>query len=323
MAGQENQLSRFGAISKTLPLMAPNAKYFFVGASSLPSYANFAAEYPVDKDGGTRIFPTLAAAFADSNVVTARGDVLLLLPGHTETITSATSLTLNKSGVQIIGLGKGALRPTITFTTATSARINVTAANISFENCIFVANVAAVVTAFLLTTAPDFEVNNCAFRDTSSILNFVALITTTVSVVADGLVFTNNRVSMLGTTATTTPIKVAGTHSRLTISDNFFVKAVLNNTSCVLAHGALVVTNLEMARNIVFSANTDSATGAFLVTTTSTTNTGMITDNRVKALDVAGALLIPTGAIYGMMDNKYTGDADTSGFVLPAIGTDA
>lgn len=300
----------------------PNAKYFFVGASTLPSYATFAAEYPVDKEGGTRIFATLAAAIADSNVVAARGDVLLLLPGHTETITSSTTLTLSKSGVKIVGLGQGATRPTITYTTAATARINVTAANIRFGNCIFVANFANVATAFILTTAPGFEISgDCEFRDTSSILNFLALVTTTVAVNSDGLVFNGNRVAMLGITAATTPIKIAGTHNRAKINDNFIVKAVLNNTSCLLAHGSLVVTNLEMARNVVFSDNTDSATGGFLVTTTSTTNTGMICDNKVRGLDVAAAILIPTGAMYGMMNNLYTGDADTSGFVLPAIGT--
>ena len=110
MASIENQLSRYGAISKVLPLMAPNAKVFFVGASTLPSFADFSAAYPVDKEGGVRIFPTLVAALADSNVVAARGDAILCLPGHTETISSAAQISITKSGISVIGLGVGGAR---------------------------------------------------------------------------------------------------------------------------------------------------------------------------------------------------------------------
>jgi len=87
-----------------------------------------------------------------------------------------------------------------------------------------------------------------------------------------------------------------------------------------LAHAALVVTNLEMGFNQIFSGNTDSATGGFLITTTSTTNTGMVHDNYINGLDVAAAILVTAGSKYGMMNNLYDGDADSSGFVLPAIG---
>lgn len=293
-------------------------KVFIVAKSTAAASEILRSMYIPDSDGVNRYFATLASAAAVC--IASRGDTIIVAAGHTETISSSTALTLSIAGISIIGLGTGSLRPTFTLDTATSARINITAANITFKNCVFVANFAAIVTCFLLTTAPEFQVINCEFRDTTSVLNFVALITTTVSVNSDGLVFSGNRVSMLGTTAATTPIKVANTLDRITINDNFIVKAVLDNTSCVLAHGALVVTNLEMSRNKLFSANTDSATGAFLITTSSTTNTGMVSDNYIKALDVAAAILVTAGSIYGMTNNLYNGDADSSGFVLPAIG---
>lgn len=261
-------------------------------------------------------FATLQAAITAASV----GDTIYIAPGHTENISSATALALNKARLTIIGLGFGSARPTFTLDTATTAKIPVSAANVVIRNCIFLANFADIVTCFLLTTAPGFQVLGCEFRDTSSILNFLAIITTTVSVNCDGLVFNNNNISILGITAGTTPIKVANTLDRIKINDNFIVKAVLNNTSCVLAHGALVVTNLEMSRNKVFSANTDTATGGALITTSSTTNTGMVSDNYIKALDVAAAILVTAGSVYGMTNNLYNGDADSSGFVLPAIG---
>lgn len=297
-------------------------RFYIVGKATLVGLQEVQGMYPASyPDGAAVVFPTLALASAAC--LANRGDVILVMPGHTETISSATALTLSVAGVTILGLGLGSLRPTFTLDTAATARINISAANISFRNVIFVANFADIATLFLLTTAPGFSVRGCEFRDTSSILNFLALVTTTVAVNSDGLDFSGNRLSILGTTAATTPVKVANTMDRLTINDNFIVKAALNNTSCLLAHGALVVTNLEMSRNKIFSGNTDSATGGLLITTSSTTNTGMVSDNYVKALDVAAEIMVTAGSKYGMMNNLYDGDADASGFVSPAIGSTA
>ena len=293
-------------------------RIFLVGKDSLARYNEYTAAYSTYADGVPVVYTTVKLAMAQC--VASRGDVILVMQGHTETLSSATAMLLNVAGVSIIGLGKGSLRPTITLGTAAATKIPVSAANVTIKNCIFVANFADIATCFLLTTAPEFVVDKCEFRDTSAILNFLAIITTTVSVVADGSVFTNNKVALLGTTAATTPIKILGTHNRLTINDNYFVEAALNNTSAVLNHAALVVTNLEMARNRVFRPSTDTATGALLIVTSSTTNTGMVFDNKVFASDIAAALLVTAGSIYGMFNNLYIGDADASGYVLPAIG---
>lgn len=296
-------------------------RFYIVGKASLASLQEVAGMYPANyPDGTPMVYNTLALASAAC--VASRGDIIFVMPGHTETISSSTAVTLSVAGITVIGLGKGSLRPTFTLDTVATSRINVTGSNITIANCLFIANFADIATVFLNNAGPSFEVLNCEFRDTSSILNFLAIVTTTVSVNADGLKFNGNRLKILGITAATTPIKILGTMDRLTINDNYVTKAVLNNTSCLLAHGALVVTNLEMARNRIFSANTDSATGGFLITTSATTNSGMVYDNYVQGLDVAAAILVTAGCNYGMFNNLYDGDADKSGFVLPAIGTD-
>lgn len=291
----------------------------FVGASSLALVNEvqqmYGTTYP---DGMRTVFTTLALAIA--SCVASRGDLIIVLPGHTETISSSTALAFNIAGITIVGIGNGALKPTFTLDTAATARIAVSVANVTVRNIKFVANFADIATVFLLTTAQGFTVDSCEFLDTSSVLNFLAIVTTTVAVVADNLTFTNNKIIGLGTTAGTTPIKIVGTHNRLTINDNYINLAILNNTSAVLAHAALVVTNLQMYRNRVFRPNTDTATGGILITTSSTTNTGIVADNYIFASDTAAAILVTAGSIYGMFNNLYIGDADASGFVLPAIG---
>lgn len=303
--------------------LSSTGRFFLVGKSSLTNLSEISAMYGSGwGDGTPMIYTTVKLALAQC--VASRGDVIFVLPGHTEAITSATTLAISIAGVSIIGLGRGSLRPTFTYTTAATANIPVSAANVAVRNCIFVANFADVAAAFTTTAAPEFSIQNCEFRDTDATHNFLSIVTTTITVNADGLDFSKNRVQMVGTTAGTTMIIVAGTIDRLTINDNFVTKAVLNNTACLLASGALVTTNLEMARNMLFSNNTDSSGGGFLITTSSTTSTGMVHDNYVKGLDIAAELMISgTGSKLGEFNNLYDGDVDKSGFVSPAIGSTA
>lgn len=305
-----------------LPLVT-TGRFFLVGRAALNNRSEIDAMYGSGwNDGLPMIYTTVKLAMV--SCVASRGDVIFVLPDHTETISNATDLAINKAGVSIVGLGRGSLRPTFTFDTATSANIPVTVGNISIRNCIFIANFLDIVSCFTITAAPEFSVQNCEFRDTTVSLNFITHVTTTVTVNADGLDFSRNRLIITGTTAATTPIKIAGTISRVTINDNYINKAVLNNVACILAHGALVVTNLEMTRNTLISRNTDSATGGFLITTSSTTNTGFVYNNNIIGLDVAAEILISgTGHKYGQNNNLYSGDVDTSGFVSPVIGSTA
>jgi hypothetical protein len=110
----------------------------------------------------------------------------------------------------------------------------------------------------------------------------------------------------------------------LTLTDNVVVQTVAqNNVSQFLSHAALVMTAALITGNKVYSVNTDSATGAFLITTSATTGSGIVQNNVVRGLDTAGALMITAAAVqYGLFNNLYIGDVGFSGFVLPAIGTD-
>lgn len=269
-------------------------------------------------------FATLAGAIAQC--AAGRGDIILIKPGHAETIVSATALLFNVAGVAIVGLGVGSSRPTFTFTTANTAKIPVSAANISIQNCVFVGNFLSIATCFLLTTAPDFTVDRCAFRDTSAILGFLSIVTTTVSVDANGLIFTNNEVQSDATTTPGPAVVIAGTIDRLTVSCNFVTHSTIsNNVAALIAHGALVVTHLLCENNRIYSVNTDTATGAILLTTSATTGSGIIAHNRIRALDVAAEIVVTATAVqYGMFDNLYIGETTLlSGFVSPAIGSTA
>lgn len=117
-----------------------------------------------DYNPGTfqRPFATLAGALAKCQQ--GNGDIIFVKPSHHEVVNGAgtttavtgglgTTLALNVGGVAIVGLGSGAIRPVIQFTTATSATIPLQAACVSIQNITFLCNFAAVATAFQAAAA--------------------------------------------------------------------------------------------------------------------------------------------------------------------------
>ena len=314
-----------GILIRGLPLYVTNPGKVFWVSNSIVQLTN--QRSGSDGNDGTFNSPFATLNYAITQCTSSRGDVIMIKPGHTENISSATALAFNKAGVAIIGLGQGTLRPTFTFDTANTATIAVSAASMSIQNCVFTGNFLSIATVFTLTTAKYFSVSNCEFEDTSAILGFLSIITTSATAnAADGLRFNDNYVKSDATTSSGPAIVLAGTINELEINSNLIVHTVAtNNIAALLEHGALVVSAARITWNYVYSINTDTATGAILVKTTATTGSGIIAHNRIRALDVAAAIVVPAVAVqYGMFDNLYIGDGTmNSGFVLPAIGSDA
>lgn len=98
-------------------------------------------------------FNPLATLDAAIGLCTAgRNDIIMIMPGHAETVSTASGITADVSGVSIIGLGHGALRPTFTFS-ATAATIVVSAANVTIENIITTVSIDNVVSPIVVTGA--------------------------------------------------------------------------------------------------------------------------------------------------------------------------
>lgn len=120
--------------------------------------------YWVDSGAGSagegtfqRPFTTLNEAF--DNVTASNGDVILAKPGHAETVSAAAGIAFDVAGVAVIGLGSGSLRPTINFTTAVGADLNIDAANITVANFLFTGGIDA------LTGPIDVNAADCALLD--------------------------------------------------------------------------------------------------------------------------------------------------------------
>lgn len=276
-----------------------------------------------DGNGGGFYRPLSTLAGALSLCTASKGDIIFVKPGHAETISNATALSLNVAGVAVIGLGMGSLRPTFTLDTATSTNIPVTVANFSLQNLLFKCNFAAIASVFTATgtnTPTDFNVEGCEFRDGSSALNFVSLVTGNATANSmDGLRFVGNRISSLGTTAATTALKILSTTDRVTVSDNYGNWAVLNDTAAMLAAGSSNITNFDFARNRLNKPNTSSTGGSF-ISGSGTAWTGHAYDNYLWQLDNSAGIWIGTGTKLAFSQNfsPITGVADGSGLINPA-----
>ena len=279
--------------------------------------------------------PFATLTYALSQVKKDRGDVIFIKPGHAESISSATALNIGATagdagtgadGVAIIGLGRGSKRPTFTLDTANTATIGVTGNNIAFKNCLFVANFLAVASCFTLGAAADFVLEGCEFRDTSAILNFLAIVTTTVSVNADRLYCGDNNIKIDGTTNDIAAFQILGTMSGLTLVRNKVVNTVArSNVSVFLSHAALVMTDAYVADNVVWCANAANTSVGVFISTSATTGSGVAKNNVIATNDPSATIIVTAAAVqWKMFNNLHAGEATSlSGFLLPAAGTDA
>ena len=265
--------------------------------------------------------PLATVAQAYTSARANKGDKIVVMPNHAETVT-ATSINLNKAGITVINLGNGKSdRPTYTFSTA-AATITVSAADNTWIGGYFLGNFLDVASAFTIGAAKGFTLQGGLFEDSSSILNFLSIVTTgATDNDADDLTVVGNKWYGLNTTPLAV-VSILAAEIRPTITDNIVNLAATSGGEFItlatkIIKGAVIARNIH---NVVGATGT--TTGIFL-TGSGTTSTGVVHDNFVASLDTTTELLFTasTGLVY--FRNEYTGVADKSGYILPAIDSAA
>lgn len=246
----------------------------------------------------------------------AKGDRVVVMPGHAETVTS-TSINLNKSGVSVICIGSGLNRATFTYSTA-AATITVSAANCGFYGGHHIANFLDVAAAFTVGAAKDFVMGYNTFVDSSASLNFESVILTgSTNNDADGLTIVGNYWLGLNTSPNAF-VSILANEKRLTVTDNFIDLAATNDVGHFITLSSKIVTGTLIARNrAIIVGATNAAVGIFL-TGSGTTSTGLVENNYVSSLDTTTELIATAGTGLVFIENYYTGTADASGKVWPA-----
>ncbi|MDE2097568.1 MAG: hypothetical protein KGL39_10005 [Patescibacteria group bacterium] len=318
-----------GAITaNNLSLYTAGVAIVGLGFGSLRPTFTFTAAAASILLGGTPASVTASIA-AGTNVltVTAVGSGTLFVGQniYATGIFAGTFITAQLSGTAG-GVGTYSLSVTHPATVGSGTVLASQGVGVSIQNCVFQAKFADVASAFsatALSLPKEFTLEKCEFRDTSSVLNFVSIITqpATTANSMDGLSFDGNLISSLGTTTATTAIKFVAANDRVSIRDNFGNWAILNDTAAILATGANNVTNFEFARNHLQRPNTSSTGGSF-ISTSGTAWTGHCYDNYLYQLDNTAGIWIATGTggALGFTNNfsPITAAVDKSALINPA-----
>lgn len=150
-----------GAIlNGAFPIFPTTGTVFHVGSTN--------ANAKDDPSHGTRPDnPFATIDYAVGRCTASKGDLILVQPGHAETVSAAAGLALDVAGITVLGMGHGANRPTVSIGTLTSATVTISAANVTVRNMLFVTTLDAVVTAIAISAA-DCRLLNIETRDTSA-----------------------------------------------------------------------------------------------------------------------------------------------------------
>jgi hypothetical protein len=131
-----------GVTVRGVPLTAAHpGRVFWVNNSSVLAENGIAGS---NGNPGTYQKPFASIDYAIGRCTAGRGDIIMVMPGYTETITAADSILCDVSGVAIVGLGTGSLMPRIDFNN-TAATIGVSADNVTLIGLHCRALISAVV----------------------------------------------------------------------------------------------------------------------------------------------------------------------------------
>lgn len=262
-----------------------------------------------DNDNGATPSSALATIDAAVGKCTAgNGDVIIVMPGHAENISAATSLVVDVTGVQIIGLGHGRNRPVLTFTN-TAGSIEMDAANTRLSNVVLVASVSAVVVGINVDAA-DVTLDNLEFGWDETGDDFVTM----VDVDAVNRCTIHN--CYFGTEET------AGCAEGIRLDDCDYVRITDSvftgnfSDAAIVGEGAAGV-SLLIAGNMIYNEDTGAGNGIDL----NVAFTGAITNNRIGTLHAtAVADLLDPGSCL-CTENYCVNAVDETGIVVPTTAS--
>ncbi len=295
-----------------LDILASSNIYFVDSNATLASNVN-------DSEHGNSFdMPFATLNYAVSRCTDGGHDIILLAPGHAETIEDAGTVsgtvtdecTIDKTDLSIIGLGIGAQRPTFTLDTATDARLNITAGtiNVTIKNIRIVSSFADVATG-IITVANGTTIEDCYFSDGAVAEELVIGITVAAGV--DNVTIKNCHFTTVPAGGCSSAIEFSGASDLCKIENNF----VYGTYSA----GALEWTTSAGVQNKIID-NIIVNVGALAIGLNAS-STGVLARNMIGGTTSMAAALTGTDATV-CLENYVTGDVDASGIILPAIDSE-
>ena len=280
--------------------------YYFVDS-------NTGSDTPAHGKTKDRPFDTID--YAIGRCTASKGDVIIVMPGHTETISAAGGITADVAGITIVGLGNGGNRPIITFS-ATASTFAISAANVTVKNIITTISIDEVVSMFNISGA-DCTLDGVDFRPygalgaTGQARQFAAITGARCTIQN----CTHRQYTAAG--AAQVWITTDATDGHKILNNDVMITANASTSSHWIGSSAAPTEILIAGNRVLFLGAT--ITGVITLTTAAT---GMICGNYLgSGTSVATATAIVADAAF-VFENYWIDDAAASGILAPAAGTD-
>ena len=291
-----NRLVQRGVYDVTSIGEHPGAIFF---VSSEHAAASDAAGFGKSPDS-----PVATIDYAVSLCNSGAGDVIYVMPQHTEDVDGAGALALDVIGITVIGIGEGTIQPILEMTDDAST-ITIGAANVTVENFHIVANDEDVAVIFDVN-ADDFTLRHCRFSQAGADLSGTIAVQDAAAGGSDRILIEDCH-AMLYDAATTHFVNFGGTGTGHIVRRN----VLLGDWSTMAIGGAGVVTLAIVQDNYIYSAGNDADSGINFADTA----TGIIANNRSGILGSAAGV---NCIVMSTLENYHVSVADASGVLDPA-----
>lgn len=260
---------------------------------------------------------TLDSAFAKCTA--SQGDVIVVMPNHSETITGAGGITHDIAGVSVIGLGTYNQRPRFLMDAGTSVTYLISAADAYVSNLEFASGHSNVATCFNVT-AVGAHIDRCKFGNNTTNEDFLVCVTASgADNTADGLMVTNCEWNTIDTDDDQM-ISFIGSAKDVRIIGNRMMSLSTATAQLVICATGKLLTNTEIAWNIHQNRMTQDE---LFISNDGTTNTGWIHNNYCGHADVTGAHDPGWGAGGWRLFNNLSVSTDAlNGGIIPAADVD-
>jgi hypothetical protein len=277
-----------GVLLQGLPFnpTTPSSVYW-VGNNPILEYNEKLAS---DVNAGSYYQPKATIAGALSACLAGNANTIIVREGYTQTITSAGGLTIGGidakgntlSNITIIGLGNGSSRPTLTFSTATTASCLINVANVTLSNFIGVAGIASLTQPFNVTAS------NCSldveWQDASSAVTAVrAVLTSAISNFNLNLVYKG----FVGNAISVNAVRLVGV-----TGGNINVSSYGTNSTAVVEFSTTASTNIVVttpANSMIYNSSSTTATKDVVDTITGSTWFALVNDGSAGAVYQGGS----------------------------------
>lgn len=256
--------------------------------------------------------PFITIDFALSKCTADNGDIIVVMYGHAETISDATTFLADVAGVSIICLGRGDQRALFTINNTAGAYV-VTAADTLLENATFKASTSAIVR--MCHIKGDYaNMKNCEILDAGTSHVLVGIEVGAADNDADGSVIEGCRIVQLDS-ASVNGIVFMKDQKRIVVDGNYLL-GDYNITSVIVgsigANSAENLTQVLIKDNICLCAGSDQA---IAINLDGPTNTGALIGNYAAAPDSNWTPFVAAGCSF--QQNYGTGVLASSGFLYP------